>query len=433
MEAEGTASSIVRGAGQRSDLDLGNLRRKIDRIDSNLVSLLNERASLSVNIGLLKDASRKRSASSDPHVENGEYVTKRHAGGDLLENEDALFQIPAEKIKAMNVQGPLTNDAIQAIFREILSASISLQKPTTVAYLGPPGTFTHQAAFNRFGDSVTYSPQATISDVFSAIEAGHTTYAVVPFENSTFGSVQQTLDRFISSPVSALVDSSKSQTTTSIGSLERQRTVVQIGAEQYLHIHHCLLSNAPSLRSIQRVYSHPEAFGQCHRWLEANLRGVERITVASTSAAAKMAAQESESAAICSMVCADLYGLNIIAHNIEDLKTNTTRFFILSQAVDGPVHPQPSPDTEYRTLIYLTVDHRQPGSLCDALSVIKNQNINLTKIDSRPSGQRPWHYIFFLEMEGHMDDANVKRAFQELQTYCLDIRVLGTYPNQRPR
>lgn len=367
-----------------SSSDLNALRKKIDHVDKALISLLNERANISVNIGLSKKVALRQLLGPG-------------------EEDNAHVHIPAReaevytKIKSLN-RGPLSDEAVHAIYREIMSASISLQKDITIAYLGPRGTYSHQTAVERFGDSVGYSEQSTITDIFSAVEGGAATYGVVPFENSTFGSVQQTLDRFISSDV-------------------------QIRAETYLQIRHCLLGNTP-LHLVKRVYSHPEAFGQCQRWLAAYAPHIERVTVASTSLAAEHASREPETAAICSIVCAEIYGLRVIEKNIEDLKNNTTRFFIIGNKSEGP-------SKEDRTLVLFTVDHRQPGALCDALTVMKKQNINLTKIDSRPSRQRPWHYVFFIEFEGHAENAHVKTALDEMKAYCLEIKILGSYPHER--
>ncbi|KAI9141015.1 Prephenate dehydratase-domain-containing protein [Paraphysoderma sedebokerense] len=335
-------------------MELDSLRKKIDSVDSKILSLLNERASISLNVGLAKKALENTKPDQDSAAKSKDevYVPTR---------EKAIF----EKLIKMN-HGPLANESIIAIYREVMSASISLQKEVTIAFLGPAGTHTHQAATARFGDSVLYVPQDTIADIFTAVEQGRATYGVVPFENSTFGSVSQTLDRFISSNV-------------------------QIRGETYLGVHHCLMSNS-SMQQIRRIYSHPEAFGQCQRWLDANLGNVERINVSSTAFAAELASKELHSAAICSYACAELYGLDIIQQKIEDMRT---------------------------------------GALCDALRTFKDFGINLTKIDSRPSGQRMWHYVFFVEMEGHMKNETVVKAMEELQKVCVDLRVLGSYPNQR--
>ncbi|TPX64480.1 hypothetical protein SpCBS45565_g05877 [Spizellomyces sp. 'palustris'] len=365
--------------------DLQRLRHRIDGLDADIVRLLNERASVSVNIGLAKSKEAKTGRAADEHIHRPS-------------REIQIY----DRLETLN-PGPLPTPAIQSIFREIMSASISLQREITIAFLGPRGTYTHQVACERFGDSVQYAAQETIADVFDAVESGAATYGVVPFENSTFGSVQATLDRF----------------AKSVGG-------VKIRAEHYLGVHHALLVNSGTGRAqVRKVYSHPQGFGQCQAYLSQHLRGVERINVSSTAHAAELAAREPGAAAICSSLCASLYGLDILAHNIEDAKDNTTRFFIIGNASDNP-------SGNDRTLLFFTVDHRQPGALCDALGVLKKYGINLTKIDSRPSGQRPWHYYFFIELDGHVENDGVRMALEGLKEFCLDIKMLGSYPSQKP-
>ncbi|CAG8516750.1 5049_t:CDS:2 [Acaulospora morrowiae] len=268
----------------------------------------------------------------------------------------------------------------------------------TVAYLGPAGSYTHQAALGKFGNSVTYHPQATIDDVFKFVEEKHTTYGVVPFENSTFGSVVTTLDRLVSSKT-------------------------QIIGEAYLEVNHNLLAKS-NIKSVKRIYSHPQAFGQCRKWINTHLKGAQCIDASSTSRAAELAASESASAAISSIVCAELYGLNVLEKDIQDLRGNKTRFFILGNSPSGSTGDD-------RTLLLFTVDHRKPGALCDCLKTFKDHNINLTKIDSRPSLQRQWNYVFFVEFEGHKDDSNVRMSLNDIGEYCLGLTVLGSYSNKR--
>ncbi|KAJ3036832.1 prephenate dehydratase, partial [Rhizophlyctis rosea] len=240
-------------------------------------------------------------------------------------------------------------------------------------------------------------------DVFDAVESGAATYGVVPFENSTHGSVVQTLDRFIEC-----------------------KGGVQIRAESYLGIHHSLLVRRGTGKGdVRRVLSHTQALGQCQNWLTSNLPGVQRVPVSSTALAAERAAKEPGTAAICSAVCAQMFDLEVLESNIEDLKDNTTRFFILGSSSDKPSGGD-------LTLVLFTVDHRQPGALCDALAILKERGINLTIIESRPSRQRNWHYVFFIELTGHSADENVRGALDDMKKYCLDLRVLGSYPSQRP-
>lgn len=248
------------------------------------------------------------------------------------------------------------------------------------------------------------------SDIFVAVESNTVTYGVVPFENSTNGSVVLTLDLFCDR------------------NLHFPRILVC--GEAYLGVHHCLLSSAPSVAAITRLYSHPQAFGQCEMYLNAHLKGVERVDVSSTSKAAQIAAGDPCSAAIASKIAADVPGLSILASNIEDSHDNTTRFFVLSATERTPVGPSGEKD---KTLLSFTVDHELPGALCDGLRVFKEFKLNLTSIMSRPSRVVKWNYIFFVEFEGHSDTENVRAALRELGTYCSGFRVLGSYRDKQSR
>ncbi|KAJ3231768.1 hypothetical protein HDU78_007493 [Chytriomyces hyalinus] len=394
---------------QSLPLHLPLLRQRIDSLDAQLINLLNERAQVSINIGLAKGSAAAAAIESDPsdvHNANG----KRPAKEEHIHQPAREIKV-YERVKKLNA-GPLKDTAIEAIYREIMSASISLQRKITVGFLGPRGSYTSQVAQARFGDSVAYTDMPTIMDIFKAVADKTVTYGVVPIENSTMGNVDATLDAFVS-----VLEGQK-------GGLAGG---VQIRAEDYLPIHHCLLSTCASKSEIRKVYSHYQSIGQTAQWYEKNLKGIERVTVASNSTAALLASKEPFSAAICSEQCADLYSLNILERNIEDKKSNTTRFFILGDACD------PVPTGNDKTLLYFTVDHRLPGSLVDALSVLKRYEINLTKIDSRPSGAMNWNYNFFIEFTGHYQDENVKNALKEMRAFCLMINVLGSYPNQTPQ
>ncbi|KAJ3066407.1 hypothetical protein HDU98_010308 [Podochytrium sp. JEL0797] len=395
-------------------MDLPSLRTKIDTLDSQLVDLLNERAQVSINIGLAKTSEGQ---ASDPKKLKLEHI-----------HQPARELKVYERVKKLNRSGPLKDESIEAIYREIMSASISLQRQITVAFLGPRGSYTSQVAQNRFGDSVAYSDMPTIADVVKKVQDKTVTYGVVPIENSTMGNVDATLD--------ALVQATQTATP---------ELRVQIRAEHYLPIHHCLLSTATSLSSITKIYSHAQSLGQTARWCATNLPGVERVAVASNSAAAVLARKEPGVAAICGEQCSEMYGLNILERNIEDMKSfvwffarlstfpnqlflptdNTTRFFILGDSHEPPTGSD-------KTILYFTVDHRQPGSLVDALNVLKTHNINLTKMDSRPSGAGAWNYFFFIECTGHCEDANLKLALKEMGQFCLGVWVLGSYPSQCP-
>ncbi|KAI8145350.1 Prephenate dehydratase-domain-containing protein [Fennellomyces sp. T-0311] len=364
--------------------DLSSLRKRIDTLDATLVDLLNERAQVSLNIG----AAKRKATGGDESSESKElhvYMPGR---------EKEVYA----KLEGMN-QGPLNHSSLHAIFREIMSASIALQKDVSIAYLGPPGTFSHQAAYERLGDSVAYVPVKDITSVFEAVEKKTATYGLVPFENSTFGTVVETLDNFV-------------------------KTSVRVRAETYLSVHQCLLSNS-KLEKITKVYSHPQGLGQTQKWLSTHLPNAKRIPVKSTAEAAEQASNETGAAAVCSELCSSLYGLEIIQKDIEDAAANTTRFLIIGTSSDNATKDD-------HTLIHFTVDHRQPGALCDGLKVFKDYGLNLFKIDSRPSGQRPWHYVFVVECSGHFQNESVQRAVKDLEQYCLDVVVLGSFPNQRP-
>jgi len=359
---------------------IDELREQIDDLDTSIVNLLNERALLSLDIdNVKKELANEEMKISEPH--------------------DPARELEVyEQIQKIN-KGPLSNDTLASIFREIMSASLSLNKEVKISFLGPRGTYSHQAAVSRFGDSVLYSNQKTIADVFNSIEKKQATYGVVPFENSTHGTVTQTIDKLI-------------------------KTTAKVRADLYLPIHHQFLSKSSDLSDITKIYSHPEALGQCSKWLNAKMRNIQKIPVSSTSHAAELASKELGAGAICSLVCADIYGLKILDRDIEDIGDNTTRFFVIGQSYEGP-------SGHDKTIFSFTVDHRQPGALCNALAVFKQHDINITKIDSRPSHQHHWHYIFVLEVEGHIEDESLKEAFSELNSYNVDINIIGSYPRSK--
>ncbi|KAJ9090086.1 prephenate dehydratase [Entomophthora muscae] len=360
-------------------VDLENLRQKVGAVDHKIVSLLNERASLSQTIGEVKKAETNTAEIHNPG------------------QEVAVF----ERIESINA-GPLTQDSIRAIYREIMSASLSLQKELKIGFLGPKGTFTHQAALNRFGDSVSYVALESTRKVFSALEEGRISYAVLPLENSTTGIVAETIDAF------------------------NEFSQAKIRAESYMPVTQSLLSHfKPS--GIRRIYSHRVAFGQCSKWLDTNFPGVERVSVSSTARAAEMASTEMYSAAICSEVCSKLYDIPVLNSNICDNQYNFTAFVVLGLTIQ----PETGKD---KTLLSFTIDHRQPGALCDGLKVFKDHGLNLSKIETRPcpSKLKPFNYIFNVEFSGHHANEKVKEALESLQKFCIDLRILGSYPDERP-
>ncbi len=350
-------------------MNVEDYRAQIDRLDEELVRLLNRRTRIALEIGRLKS-----------ERESEVYVPARE--------KEVL-----SRVSALN-EGPLTEASLHAIYREIMSAALALEKTLRVAYLGPPATFTHQAARSRFGASVEYESCETIGDVFDAVEKKLADYGVVPVENSTEGAVTHTLDR--------LVD-----------------TTLAICAEMYLPISQCLLARGPR-ESIRKLYSHPQVLGQCRNWLQREMAGVEVVPAASTARAAELAAREEHAGALAGRLAAEIYGLNVIESDVQDLSGNTTRFLVLGRA-SGP------PTGDDKTSLLFAVRHRA-GSLHGALEAFKKHNLNMTKIESRPSKNKAWEYYFFVDIEGHAKDPVVAKALEEMREHCSLLTVLGSYP-----
>jgi len=346
------------------------LRKKIDQIDEKIVELLNERASLAQRIGQTKILGQE-----------GVFVPSR---------EKEIFQ----KISSLN-RGPLSEPAIRSIYREVLSASRSLEAPIKVAYLGPEATFTHMAARERFGSSSVFVPATSIADVFQEVSQRRAEYGVVPIENSTEGVVTHTLDMLVEADV-------------------------RICAEVSLEIHLFLLSRSGRFEDIRRIVSHPQALAQCRRWLASHCPRVGVDEVASTAQAAEMAAQDGALAAIASALAKDFYKLVVVEGNIEDHANNITRFLVI-----GDQESRPSGDD--KTSIVFSVKD-EVGILHRMLEPFAKNRINLTKIESRPLKHKPWEYLFFLDFEGHMKESRVQRAIKKLQRRCVFIKVLGSYP-----
>ncbi len=297
------------------------------------------------------------------------------------------------KIKSIS-DGPLPENALESIYREIISASLSLQRPLTIAYLGPKASFTHEAAGKRFGSSANYLPCLNISDVFSVVEKGEADYGVVPVENSIEGAVTYTLDMLID-------------------------TDLKICSEIMLEISHNLLSNY-SKEKIRVIYSHPIVFGQCRVWLETNMPGIELKEVPSTTFAAQMAKKEPYTAAIASLLAARVYGLKVIAKGIEDYSHNVTRFFVIGEQV-------PQPTKKDKTSIVFSVKD-EVGALHHMLLPFKRYGINLTKIESRPSKKKAWDYYFFVDLEGHIQEKRIRDALETVDKRSKFFKVLGSYP-----
>ncbi len=345
-------------------------RKAIDRLDAQIVRLLNERTRHVLGIGAIK-------------LKAGEEIYAPH-------RERAVFQ----RICKLN-QGPMTDDSLRAIYREVMSSALSLEKSMNVAYLGPEATFTHQAAIRKFGSSLRYAAQKTIADVFAEVTKNRADYGVVPVENSTEGVVTHTLDMFVESEL-------------------------KIVAQIILPIQHCLLSNNGRGR-IKKLYGHPQTLGQCRGWLQNNLPGVEIIETSSNARSAELAAKERNSAAIAGVLAAERYGLRVVESDIQDNSANATRFLVLGRQCSPPTGRD-------RTSLMLSITH-EVGALHQALAAFRRFRLNMTKIESRPSKRKAWEYYFFVDCEGHKDDRPVAKAIAELEKQCNFVKVLGSYPN----
>ncbi len=350
--------------------ELEELRGEIDAIDEEILKLLNERAKLVLNIAHIKRNDKVKFYSP--------------------ERERQIL----ERLTALN-KGPFPNDALKTIYREILSASLSLEEPLKVACLGPLATFTHLAALRHFGSSAEFVPVDSIKSVFEAVEAGKAEFGVVPIENSNEGVVSYTLDMFMDYDL-------------------------KVSAEVMLEITHNLLSKSRDKSKIKKIYSHPQATAQCRRWLEANMYGIPIFESTSTAKAAELAAKEDAAGAIASELAAKIYDLNFVERHIEDFKDNYTRFLVISK--ESP--PKTGRD---KTSIMFSIKDR-PGALYDILMPFKKAKINLTKIESRPSKRKAWEYIFFVDMEGHIEDKKVRKAIEDIKEGCLYLKILGSYP-----
>jgi len=350
-------------------MSLEELRKKVNDVDIQLVKLLNERAQIVVEIG------REKNKNSRPI-----YAPDR---------EKQVF----ERIKKVN-PGPLPDKCLKAIWRELMSGSLALERALRIGYLGPPGSFSHTAAMLKFGQSVEYEPLVDITSIFGEVKKGHCDYGLVPIENTTGGGVIETLDALI-------------------------ETNVKICAEVQMEIHHTLLANC-RLEEIEKIYSKPEVFAQCRNWLSSTFKEAKTISVASTAKAAQLASAEKGAAAIGSTAAAELYGLQAVRENIEDIANNITRFLVISEE-------DAKPTGDDKTAILFSTAHKA-GALADVLDVIKEYNINLTNIESRPSKKRQWEYYFFMDFLGHRDDDNVRKAIAEVKKHCLQLSVLGSFP-----
>jgi chorismate mutase / prephenate dehydratase len=350
------------------------LRQGIDSVDEEIVRLLDRRAWLARRIGEIK-----------------------HQRG-LAAYAPARERVVLDRVAALG-EGEFPRRGLQAVFREIISSSISLEARLKVAYLGPEATFTHEAALRSFGTSIELEPQTTVAEVFARVERGEVQHGVVPVENSMEGAVTHTLDELMNSPL-------------------------KICGEVYLPISQNLISAEPSMENVTVVCSHPMALAQAASWLRRELPAARLSEVDSTAEAARRAGAEPGVAAIGSVLAAGAHGLTVLARNIQDARANTTRFIVLGSTWAERTGKD-------KTSVVFSVKDR-PGVLKDALSAFAGEGINLTRIESRPSRRRAWTYVFFADFLGHPEENRVKRALEALEEHCPYVGVIGAYPEVSP-
>lgn len=353
-------------------MSLDDIRKDIDAIDRQLLELLSQRADLVHEVGVIKKRDGLQIYAPD--------------------REDALLR----KLVKMN-QGRLPEKSIRAIYREIMSAALALEEDLKIAFLGPEGTWTHQAAIKKFGHSVNYNPHPSFADVFDDVARRRADYGVVPIENSTEGAVSHTLDLFVDSPL-------------------------RICAQILLRINNNLLSALPR-EEIRTLYSHPQVFGQCKNWILKHFPEADLVEVSSTTKAAHLAKEKASegAAALGGRLAAELAGLEVLDEAIQDRATNTTRFLVIGEKTCPPTGND-------RTSILFAV-HDRPGSLVAALKAFDSFHINMSKIESRPSKQKDWEYIFYVDLAGHCNDEQVASALAELERHCSLVKLLGSYPD----
>ena len=353
------------------DITLPMIRDEIDSIDDQILELLNKRAGFVLEVGRIKEKDGKKLF----HVP---------------EREEAIYKRLTEKNT-----GPFPENAIRPVYREIISASLAMEKALKIACLGPEATFCHVASIEHFGQAANFIPTRDVPDIFDEVERGRADYGVVPIENSTEGVVNLTLDMFFDSPL-------------------------QICAEVMLSISQCLLSMENTLEDIKVIYSHPQAIAQCYTWISRNLPHVEIKETLSTALAAKTAKEEKGTAAIASEFAAKTYRLPVFKAKIEDNPHNYTRFWVIGKKSPG------ASGKDKTSLMYSIRDG--VGALHNLLMPFYENGINLTKIESRPFRKKAWEYIFFIDIEGHMDDSVVKKAINSLTSHSQFMKVLGSYP-----
>ena len=350
-------------------MNLDKMRKKIDALDRKIISLLNFRAEITKDIG----------------------KEKINTGKSIYSPEREMQVL--RKIASLN-KGPLKKSALEAIYREIMSASLALEKLLKIAYMGPQASFSNLAALKRFGSQMNFVACGSIPEVFLEVERGAADYGVVPVENSIEGAVTHTLDMLIDSDL-------------------------KICSQVILNVSHNLLANCPK-NKIRKVYSNPQVFGQCRIWLQKNLPNVELVDVSSTTRAAELARKEKNSAAIASLLASKVYNLKAVSCGIQDSLRNITRFLVVGKNVAARTGHD-------KTSLLFSIKDRV-GALHEMLLPFRKYKVNLTKIESRPSKKKAWEYYFFVDISGHLDDYKIKKALSELERRCTYLKVLGSYP-----
>ena len=360
-----------------SEQELQALRVRIDSLDEKILELISQRARCAQDVGRIKMQS-------------------------LVEGEEAIFYRPEreaqvlKRIMELN-KGPLDNEDMARLFREIMSSCLALEQPLKVAYLGPEGTFSQAAALKHFGQAVISKPMAAIDEIFREVAAGAVSFGVVPVENSTEGAINHTLDSFL------------------------EHDLVICGEVELRIHHHLLVAENTQTERITRIYSHAQSLAQCRKWLDAHYPNVERVAVSSNAEAAKRVKSEWNSAAIAGDMAAQLYGLTILADKIEDRPDNSTRFLIIGN--------QSVPATgDDKTSVIISMSNK-PGALHELLVPFHASGIDLTRIETRPSRSGKWTYVFFIDFFGHKDDPLVKSALESIAQEAVGLKVLGSYPN----
>lgn len=353
-------------------IPLHELRAKIDALDAQLLQLFNQRAIYAQEVAKTKIAEGEQGSFYRP------------------DREASVLR----RIAELN-QGPLDNNAVMLLFRELMSACLALEKPLEVAFLGPAGTFSQQAALKHFGHAVKTIPVGSINEIFTRVENTHCQFGVVPVENSTEGVINHTLDRFLSSSL-------------------------KICGEVEVRVHQNLMGMSDNLRAVTHVYSHAQSLAQCRQWLDKHLPDIERVAVNSNAEAAQLVANHPHAVAIAGSSAAEVYNLNIIAHNIEDEPNNTTRFIIIGQQTAASTGRD-------KTSLMISTGNR-PGALHQSLEPFAQNNVDMVSIESRPSRQGLWDYVFFIDVLGHAEDSNVAQALAELKSKVGMLKILGSYP-----